>query len=70
MKSNIRKTVALKRLKAKENFKNLTGLALENSFKDALTLRKKEDEEWKKFMFYSKLSEALDYINDRSDRNE
>ncbi len=68
-KQNIRKQIAIKRLEAKKKYKALTGSAIDAGFKDSQKLREAEDKEWKKFMFYNGLMEAIDYLKEHEDES-
>ena len=69
-KQNIRKQVALKRIKHAKIAKTLTGLAIDSAFQDSIKLREKQDQEFKKFMFYTKLQEALDHLEETEDESK
>lgn len=68
-KQNIRKKIAIKRLEAKKNYKALTGSAIDAGFQESQKLREAEDREWKKFMFYNGLMEAIDYLKEHEDES-
>lgn len=64
-KVNIRKALMYKREEQKHKYKRLTREALFSDFDRSQELRELEQEAWDKFLFYSKLQEALDN-NDRT----
>lgn len=65
IKYNIRKTTALAKQKAKQKYKMLTELAIDSNYNDSQEIRQKEDQEFKKFMFYAKLEKAIDKVGNR-----
>lgn len=69
-KQNIRKQIAIKRLESKEKYKALTGSAIDAGFENSQKLREAEDKEWKKFMFYNGLMEAIDYLKEHEDESK
>lgn len=68
IKYNIRKTTALAKQKAKQKYKMLTELAIDSNYNDSQDIRKKEDQEFKKFMFYAKLEKAIDKIGGKNEK--
>ena len=64
-KYNIRKVATLAKQKAKQNYKMLTGIAIDSGYNDSVNIRQKEDQEFKKFMFYAKLEKAIDKVGNR-----
>lgn len=69
-KRNIRKQVALKRLESKEKYKQLTGISLDSDYEKSRRLREAEDKEYKKFMFFNGLMEAIDYLKEHEDESK
>lgn len=69
-KKNIRKITALQKIKEKERYKMLTGLAISSCYKTSIDIREKEDKAFKKFVFYSNLEKALDKIGDKKNDNK
>ena len=69
-KQNVRKTIALKRLEHKKKYKALTGVAIDSGYKNSQKLREAEDKEWKKFMFFNGLMEAIDYLKEHEDESK
>ena len=63
---NIRKVATLAKQKAKQNYKMLTGIAIDSNYNDSVDIRKKEDQEFKKFVFYAKLEKAIDKIGGKN----
>ena len=63
-KINIRKALMFKRAEQKRQYKKLTKEALFSDYDRSQELRELEQEAWEKFLFYSKLQEAID--NDRA----
>ena len=64
-KKNIRKLITLQKIKEKERYKMLTGVAISSGYKLSIDIREKEDKAFKKFVFYSNLEKALDKIGDK-----
>lgn len=69
-KKNIRKLTTLQKIKEKERYKMLTGLAIDSGYKSSIDIREKEDKAFKKFVFYSNLEKALDKIGDKKNDNK
>lgn len=69
-KQSVRKTIALKRLESKEKYKALTGAAIDSGYKDSQKLREAEEKEWKKFMLFNGLMEAIDYLKEQEDESK
>ena len=69
-KQNVRKAIALKRLEVKKKYKALTGTAIDAGYKDSKKIREAEDKEWKKFMFFNGLMEAIDYLKEHEDESK
>lgn len=67
-KYNIRKTTTLAKQKAKQKYKMLTELAIDSNYNDSQEIRQKEDQEFKKFMFYAKLEKAIDKIGGKNEK--
>ena len=63
-KQYIRKQVALKRIKHGKIAHTLTELAIDSAYVDSLKIREEQDKEFKKFMFYTKLQEALYHVKE------
>ena len=69
-KQNVRKAIALKRLEHKDRYKVLTGIAIDSKYDQSQKLREAEDKEWKKFMFFNGLMEAIDYLKEHEDESK
>ena len=65
-KYNIRKTATLAKQKAKQKYKMLTEIAIDSNYNDSQEIRQKEDQEFKKFIFYAKLEKAIDKVGNEN----
>lgn len=57
---NVRKVVNRRQKETKFNYKQLSNLAIDCNYKEAIKIRESEDKEWKKFQFFDGLMRALD----------
>lgn len=57
---NIRKVVHRRQKESKFKYKQLSSLAIDCTYKEAMKIRESEDKEFKKFQFFNNLMLALD----------